>query len=57
MEGASVAHVAALYKVPFVVIRAISDKADGSAHVTYDEFSDKATENSIKIVNEMLKKM
>ena len=57
MEGASVAHVAALYKVPFVVIRAISDKADGSAHVTYDEFSNKAAENSIKIVNEMLKKM
>ena len=57
MEGASVAHVATLYKVPFVVIRAISDKADGSAHVTYDEFSNKAAENSIKIVNEMLKKM
>ena len=57
MEGASVAHVATLYKVPFVIIRAISDKADGSAHVTYDEFSDKAAQNSIKIVNDMLKKM
>lgn len=57
MEGASVAHVATLHKVPFVVIRAISDKADGSAHVTYDEFAIKAAENSIKIVNDMLKKM
>lgn len=57
MEGASVAHVATLYNVDFVVIRAISDKADGSAHVTYDEFSTKAAQNSIKIVNEMLKKM
>lgn len=57
MEGASVAHVASLYNVPFVVIRAVSDKADGSAHVTYEEFSDKAAENSVKIVMEMLKKM
>lgn len=57
MEGASVAHVATLYKVPFVVIRAISDKADKYAHVTYDEFSNKAAENSIKIVKDMLKKM
>jgi adenosylhomocysteine nucleosidase len=57
MEGASVAHVATLYKVPFVIIRAVSDKADGSAHVTYDEFSEKAAQNSIKIVNDMLKKM
>lgn len=57
MEGASVAHVATLHASEFVVIRAISDKADGSAHVTYDEFSTKAAENSIKIVNEMLKKM
>ena len=57
MEGASVAQVATLYNIPFVVIRAMSDKADGSAHVTYDEFSAKAAKNSIKIVDEILKNM
>ena len=33
MEGASIAHTAYLNKTPYVVIRAISDKADGGAHM------------------------
>lgn len=57
MEGASVAHVAALYKVPFVIIRSISDKADSSSQVDYVEFSEKAARNSVNIVKNMLKKM
>ena len=31
MEGAAIAHAAFLNEIPYVVIRAISDKADGSA--------------------------
>lgn len=57
MEGAAVAQVATLYDVPFVVLRALSDKADGSADVTYQEFVQEAANNSAKIVTEMLKSM
>lgn len=55
MEGASVAQVAQIYGVPFVVLRALSDKADGGAEMVYDEFVQVAANNSAKIVKEMLK--
>lgn len=54
MEGAAVAQVAALYEVPFVVIRTISDKADGSAHMDYEEMKEAASHNSSGIVLKML---
>lgn len=38
MEGASIAHTAWRNGVPFVVIRAISDKADDSAQMDYPTF-------------------
>lgn len=38
MEGAAIAHAAWRNKVPFVVIRAISDKADDSAQMDYPTF-------------------
>lgn len=57
MEGASIAHVCELSKVPFVIIRAMSDKADGSAHVSFDDFAKEAAENSSQIVMNMLKAM
>lgn len=53
MEGAAVAQTAYLNKVPFVIIRAISDKADNSAHMDYPEFKALAIENSVKIMKEM----
>lgn len=55
MEGASIAHVCALNKIPFVIIRAMSDKADGSADVTYEEFVKDAAINSKDIVINMIK--
>ncbi len=55
MEGAAIAHVCALNKVPFVIIRAMSDKADGSADVVYEEFVKDAAHNSKDIVLNMLK--
>ena len=55
MEGGAIAHVCTLNKVPFVIIRAMSDKADGSADVTYDEFVKVAAHNSKDIVLNMLK--
>ena len=38
MEGASIAHTAWRNGVPFVIIRAISDKADDSAQMDYPTF-------------------
>lgn len=57
MEGAAVARIAAQYEVPCCVIRAMSDKADGVAHDTYENFGDKAADNSAKIVLTMLQNM
>lgn len=54
MEGASVAQVASNYDIPFVVLRAMSDKADGSAHMDYSEFKSLAADHSAKIVLDML---
>jgi adenosylhomocysteine nucleosidase len=38
MEGAAIAHVAYRNKIPFVILRAISDKADDSAEMDYPTF-------------------
>ena len=38
MEGAAIAHAAYRNEVPFVIIRAISDKADDSADMDYPTF-------------------
>lgn len=54
MEGASVAHVCDMNEVPFVVIRSMSDKADGSAHVNYAEFTVTAANNSYAIIDDMI---
>ena len=54
MEGAAIAHVAVMNQIPFVVIRSISDKADGSANVIYEEFVLVAAKHSANIVLKML---
>ena len=51
------ARIAAQYEVPCCVIRAMSDKADGVAHDTYENFGDTAADNSAKIVLTMLQNM
>ncbi|NHN28492.1 5'-methylthioadenosine/adenosylhomocysteine nucleosidase [Paenibacillus agricola] len=55
MEGAAVAQVCAMNSIPQVVIRSMSDKADGSAEVNFAEFTVLASENSSRIVNHILK--
>ena len=56
MEGAAVAVVCKRFETPFVVIRALSDKADGNAHESYENFGDIAASNSGNIVLNMLDK-
>ena len=57
MEGAAIAQAASLNHVPFLVIRAISDKADGSAHVDYPAFEKLAIEHSVKLTKKILKEL
>ena len=57
MEGASISAVCTQYSVPFVVIRAMSDKADGNAHDSIDNMGDIAADNSSRIVMQMLDAM
>jgi adenosylhomocysteine nucleosidase len=54
MEGAAIAHAAYLNNIPYVVIRAISDKADGSAHMDYPEFEKAAAAHSAKLVENLV---
>ncbi len=54
MEGAAIAHCAYLNNVPFLVIRAISDKADASAQMDYPAFEALAIERSVKLMLEMV---
>lgn len=54
MEGAAIAHAAYLNEVPYVVIRAISDKADGSAQMDYPEFERAAAKHSAKLVETLV---
>ena len=54
MEGAAIAQAAYLNKVPFVILRAISDKADDSATMDYPTFEKQAIENSVKLIKELV---
>ncbi len=50
MEGAAIAQTAYLNKLPFLIIRAISDKADHSAEMSYAEFEELAIRNTVKLL-------
>ena len=50
MEGAAMAQVAYLNDIPYIIIRSISDKADGGADLSYEEFLPLAAKNSSDFV-------
>lgn len=50
MEGAAIGQAAYLNHIPFLIIRAISDKADDSANMDYSEFEAKAVKNSVSLI-------
>lgn len=54
MEGAGIAQAAYLNDVPFIIVRAISDKADNSAYVDYATFEKKAAEHSVRLVEALM---
>ena len=54
MEGAAIGQAAYLNEIPFLVVRAISDKADGSAQMDYSEFDKAAVDHSVRLTLNML---
>ena len=56
MEGAAIAQACYLNGIPFLIVRAISDKADDSASVDYSVFEAKAIEHSVNLLKELIKR-
>lgn len=57
MEGAAIAQTATLNQIPFLIIRAISDKADDSAHMDYPAFEAMAIHNSVILLKNIMEKL
>jgi adenosylhomocysteine nucleosidase len=55
MEGAAVAHACALFKVPPLIIRALSDIAGAESSVKFDEFLPIASKHSGEIVRRIVR--
>jgi adenosylhomocysteine nucleosidase len=54
MEGAAVAQVCAINRIPFLIIRCLSDLANESADVDFDAFVGYAAKNSSALVVEIV---
>ena len=54
MEGGAIAQICCQNEVPFVIIRAISDKADGSAEMDFTEFEHAAAVRCAAITRYMI---
>jgi len=54
MEGAAVGQVCTLNDVPFLLVRAISDRADGSSDLDFQAFLQDAAQSSARIVLHLL---
>jgi len=57
MEGAAVAQVALAYKIPFLVLRSISDNLEGDASEDFNAFATEVAEYLIPIVEYIIKKL
>lgn len=56
MEGAAIAQAAWLNRIPVLIIRAISDKADDSATMDYETFEALAIQHSVNLLLAMIEK-
>lgn len=57
MEGAAIAQVCYLADVPYLILRAISDKADGSSSVDYPTFEAKAADTCAALTLRLLEQL
>lgn len=54
MEGGAIAHAAYLADIPFVVLRAISDLADGTASESFEKFEQETADLSATVMERFL---
>jgi adenosylhomocysteine nucleosidase len=54
MEGVAVGQTCYRHKIPFVILRAISDKSDGTAYVDYPTFKEQAIKNFTVLLKDYL---
>lgn len=54
MEGAAIGHVCVQNKVPYAIVRAISDSANSDSTMDYAQFAEAAGEKSARMIIEML---
>ena len=57
MEGAAIGQAAWLNKVPFLIIRAISDNADDSTGMEYNTFERLAAEHSVRLTEKIMENL
>ena len=57
MEGGAIGHVCYVNKVPFAVLRAMSDGADDGANMDFPTFVKLAAENSTRVIKTFLSKI
>lgn len=57
MEAAAIAHTCEINKVPFLCVRAMSDKADHSANVSFTDFLVAATDNYGKVFDKLIQQL
>lgn len=56
MEGAAIGHVCYINDVPYLVIRAISDEADGSAPDNFADFAEDSAQKGVQLLAAMVPK-
>lgn len=56
MEGAAIAQVCYQYKIPFIIIRAISDVAGKDSPISFEQFLERAAKNASEIILRLLEK-
>jgi len=57
MEAAAIAHTCEINKIPFLCIRAMSDKADHSANVSFTDFLVAATQNYGRVFDKIIRQL
>lgn len=57
MEAAAIAHTCEINKVPFLCVRAMSDKADHSANVSFTDFLQAATQNYGRVFDKIIQEI
>ena len=57
MEAAAIAHTCEINKTPFLCVRAMSDKADHSANVSFTDFLVAATDNYGRVFDKLIQQL